>query len=110
MPDAKGRYEGKIIKIVKRSKKTIVGTILQKKKDHYIVFTTSLMSIDKVYLITTEKLQKKDHVLMQITKYDHNVFCKFIKKIGTLDDPKTDLNLAKEEYNLDDSHNPTHCE
>ncbi len=103
-PSKKG-FEGKVIQIVKRGKKTLVGTVLQKQGEGYLLFCSALKEEKRVLLQEkTEELQIGDRVSVKVTNWGEDkgvILTSLEKKIGSIFDPKTDISSALEEFQIE---------
>ena len=100
---AKG-YEGKVVGLIKRERKKIVGVVLQVLKSGEAVIYSPVVGEERDIILNKEAKRKwktGDRVLMQIEKTTSNkIFCKFSKLFGNIDDATIDTEVAIEEYQI----------
>ncbi len=100
--------EGIITDVVKRGKKTLVGTIYDTDKGHFVAFCPSLGDSKIVGVKPSEKhpIKVGDRVLLEILDWDAYPFALLtlpVKIIGHISDASTDIKAAICDYNLLDS-------
>ncbi len=100
---AKG-FEGKVVKLIKRERKKIVGVVLQVLKTGDAVIYSPVVGEEREIILNKEakrKWKQGDRVLMQIEKTTPSkIFCKFSKLFGNIDDASIDTEVAIEEYQI----------
>lgn len=97
--------EGVITEVLKRGKKTIVGTINDSQKDHFVAFCPSLGESKIVAVKQTKSLPLVvgDRVLLEILDWDAYPFTLLtlpIKKIGHISDASADIKAAIYDFDL----------
>jgi ribonuclease R len=100
---AKG-FEGKVVRLVKRERKKIVGVVLQVLKTGDAVVYSPVVGEEREIVLNKEAKRKwklGDRVLMEIEKTTPaKVFCKLTKLFGNIDDASIDTEVAIEEYQI----------
>ena len=98
---AKG-YEGKVVKVLKRERKKIVGTIIRVSKSGEGAIFSAVLGEEREIILKKDPKRKwklGDRVLMEIVKTDSGrVICKFSKLFGNIDDPSIDTEVAIAEH------------
>lgn len=104
-PSPKG-WEGKILHIVKRNKKYLVGTVAAKENKKYSLVVPSLKDQRKVLLAPSQTdLQRGDRVVVEVDgwgKQNEPILCSLKKKIGSISEAKTDILAALEEFQIEE--------
>ena len=97
-------YEGKVIKLVKRDRKHIVGVVLQVLKTGEASIYSPVVGEERDIILTKEenkKWRQGDRVLMEIEKTTPaKIFCKFTKLFGNIEDASIDTEVAIAEYQI----------
>lgn len=100
---AKG-FEGKVVRLVKRERKKIVGIVVNVLKTGDAVIYSPVVGEERDIIlnkVAKKKWRQGDRVLMQIEKTTPGkVFCKFSKLFGNIDDPTIDTEVAIAEYDI----------
>ena len=95
--------EGKVLRIIERTRKTLVSTIISKihKKQQYKAFS-SILSKDHSIFVKTEKiLQIGDRIVVTIEKIEEDkILGSLQKELGSINDASKDIDVAIEEYSL----------
>ncbi len=97
-------YEGKVVKLVKRERKHIVGVVLQVLKTGEASIYSPVVGEEREIILTKEenkKWRQGDRVLMEIEKTTPaKIFCKFTKLFGNIEDASIDTEVAIAEYQI----------
>ena len=96
--DPKGP-DGSVIKILKRKKKKIVGTIIEKRKNSYLAYSSVIPS-SHIVIKTKENYKLGDRLLLKLR--DISLEADVIKNLGNIKDGSKDVLVAKEEFELKD--------
>ncbi len=100
---AKG-YEGKVVRLIKRERKRIVGIVTQVLKTGEAVIYSPVVGEERDVILVKEEKRKwvlGDRVLMQIEKTTpEKIFCKLYKLFGNIEDATIDTEVAVEEYQI----------
>jgi ribonuclease R len=103
--------DGKVTKIIQRVNKFLVATIAYKQEQFYQGFVTTLGEEKPVLIQSQIPLEKGDRVYLTIESYgskNEPIFCTLNKKLGAIDDPSIDVDVAILEYSLRNSF-PREC-
>jgi len=94
--------EGKILRILKRARTHLAGTILFPKDDHYQLFNSQL-GPDKIILLkkTKKKLKEGDRVIMKVTDWGQEIEGEFSEYLGNISDPSVDIDAACSEFEIE---------
>lgn len=96
--------EGKIVKVLKRGRTHLAGTIIDGMNGRYTVFAPLLGKQKKVILLSKEKpLQIGDRVIMHVTNWNNEykeTECLLKSYIGSIQDPFCDVAAAIEEFEI----------
>ncbi len=96
--------EGKIVKVLKRGRTHLAGTIIEGMNGRYTVFAPLLGKQKKVILVCKEQpLKVGDRVIMHVTNWNNEykeTECKLKSYIGSIEDPLYDVAAAIEEFEI----------
>jgi ribonuclease R len=98
--------EGEILKIIKRGKKNLVGIIQTKTKKHYVAYVPLLGQNWPVFVHSKENLKVGDRVKLKVLQWeDENsaTICEMIKYLGPISDASKDIDVALEEFELEEN-------
>jgi ribonuclease R len=87
--------EGEVVKIVKRSRSHLAGTMINSKFAY-----APLLGPDREVEVKGPKLKRGDRVVLKVTRWDEPVKGELERVIGRIDDPSIDVEAACEEFEL----------
>lgn len=97
-------YEGCVTKIIKRSKKKIVGTVVDFTPQKQAVIFSLAAGEGQNILLQKEKKQSwkiGDRIVIKIEKQtEDTLLCKALRYLGSIDDPLIDTDVAIEEFDI----------
>jgi ribonuclease R len=98
--------EGKILKIVKRSTKTLYCIVVGKKGD--MILYSPVLKDQRTILLKKckKKLSIGDRIIVKVTKWQKNSIAVLEKFIGNIKDPSLDVIAASYEHNIKSSFLP----
>lgn len=92
--------EGQIVKVIKRSKKHFIATILSKSKKKYKTIISFPDKQEVVFVKTDKKLKNGDKIEINVSSWKEPIFGKFINYLGNINDPSIDNDIALIEFDI----------
>ena len=98
--------EGRVLSVLKRAKEILVGTVwVINPKGNYILYLQSLANTKSAFVKKKEKVSYKigERLLLKVLDWgDENapILCEVIEKIGSIQDPKTDIISAIKDFGI----------
>lgn len=99
------RIEGKVIKVIKREKKLIIGVVLglRKEKNNTFIIVKSIALHVDIYIFKLKNVKKGDKVIIKIIDWPitlSNPIGEIIKVLGIAGKPHVEMNAILVEYNI----------
>ena len=98
--------EGYVIKVIKRAKEELVGTVWQiNPEGHYVLYVSSLGQAKSAFVQKTAEVQYKigDRLLLTVKDWGEDndpALCQVLEKIGSIDNPQTDILAAIKDFQI----------
>lgn len=100
---AKG-YEGKVLKVIERKTKVIIGTAFKVLKNEILIFSPLLGEKKQISMKPPKKkVNVGDRILMKVISWGGNkqpITTKYEKLLGNIDDPEIDIDVAIDEHEI----------
>jgi ribonuclease R len=101
--DRKGP-EGRVVQVIKRSENGLFGVIIDSVKDRATAFVPAFSQHRiNIELSDNEILETGERVMLKVLKWEQKeqeISCALIEKLGHINDPSLDTDIAIDEYGL----------
>lgn len=101
--DKKKGPEGEVVRILKRTRSNLIGTVIEKNGNLYTAYLPSIGSPRNALVTSAKKLSEGDRILIQVKDWTDELsplIGSCIKIFGNISDPSTDIPVAIEEFSI----------
>lgn len=95
--------EGEVIRIIKRTRNNLIGTVIEKNSNGYIAHLPSIGTPRNAIVESNKKLKQGDRILIEVKDWTDEfspIIGSCVKIFGNMSDPSTDIPVAAEEFNI----------